>query len=420
MSRRVQIQSIYSFQEAISQGTSLPVPYGEYCVNGMYKRLFFNRQLASIYALSTLYAFAYDIVSLLIPFHLLDKGYSLQEMGALIAFSNIIMPAVPIITGYISDRVSRGKLFVAILTMHFPTLVTLVFSWNVAGIVASLTAFNIVSSMYTTVIVPLLADYAPKENVSKILGLHSFFISLGGVAAYMSGGYIASKWGCATAILIAAPFFLVAGLPALPLMKYEAFKKRLKGEVTIRRKYVFSFWFLYFFMSGLATFTLSSLLQVYIKMRYQVSIMEIGFIYTLGRLLFFLKPVIGYVGDRIRQLTTVILLQIIAASLCIFIPFVSLTEFIAILLVLYLVGMCYDIIFKALLIRIVPRKMLGTIYGGRGAAFELAMMIAPALAGFMLEYNPALMFLLVSLLTIAQIPILIIASKTFTKETKIR
>ena len=215
-------------------------------------------------------------------------------------------------------------------------------------------------------------------------------------------------------------FFLVAGLPALPLMKYEAFKKRLKGEVTIRRKYVFSFWFLYFFMSGLATFTLSSLLQVYIKMRYQVSIMEIGFIYTLGRLLFFLKPVIGYVGDRIRQLTTVILLQIIAASLCIFIPFVSLTEFIAILLVLYLVGMCYDIIFKALLIRIVPRKMLGTIYGGRGAAFELAMIIAPALAGFMLEYNPALMFLLASLLTIAQIPILIIASKTFTKETKIR
>lgn len=377
----------------------------------MYKRLFFNKHLASIYALSTLYAFAYDIASLLIPFHLLDKGYSLQEMGALIAFSNIIMPAVPIITGYISDRVSRGKLFVAILAVHFPTLVALVFSWNVAGIVASLTVFNVVSSMYSTVIVPLLADYAPEENASKILGLHGFFISLGGVVAYTSGGYIASKWGCATAILIAAPFFLVAGLPALPLMKYEALKKRLKGEVTIRRKYVFSFWFLYFFMSGLATFTLSSLLQVYIKMRYRVSIMEIGFIYTLGRLLFFLKPVIGYIGDKIRQLTTVILLQVIAASLCISIPFVGLTEFIAILLILYLVGMCYDIIFKALLIRIVPRKMLGTIYGGRGAAFELAMIIAPALAGFMLEYNPALMFLLVSLLTIARIPILIVASK---------
>ncbi len=382
----------------------------------MYRKFFFNKYLASIYALSTLYAFAYDTASLLIPFCLLDKGYSLREIGALIAFSNIIMPAVPLITGYMFDRVSRGKLFIAILVVHFPALATLVVSRNTVGIVASLTAFNVVSSMYSTVIIPLLADYAPEESASKILGLHGFFISLGGIIAYMSGGYIASSWGSATAILVAAPFFLVAGLPALSLVGHGAFKKHFREEVTVKKRYVFSSWFLYFFMSGLATFTVGSLLQVYIKMRYEVSIMEVGFIYTLGRLLFFLKPVIGYIGDKIRQLTTVILLQIITASLYIFIPFVNFTEFIAVLLILYLVGMCYDIIFKALLIRIIPRKMLGTIYGGRGAAFELSMIIAPALAGFALEYNPALMFLSASLLTITQIPVLIVASRNVYRE----
>jgi len=201
-------------------------------------------------------------------------------------------------------------------------------------------------------------------------------------------------------------------LPAFFLAKQEPTIKPLgKGETAFKKTRVFLLWFIYFTFSGLATFILGSLLQVYIKMRYQVSMMEIGFIYSLERILFFLKPIIGYIGDKVSQLPAVITLQIAAAALYAVMPFTSLPEFVAALVALYFIGMNYDIIFKSLLIKMFPRKTLGTVYGVRGTAYELSMIIAPAIAGFMLEYNYVLMFQIVTLLTVAQILLLIIASK---------
>lgn len=169
-----------------------------------------NRSLAALNQAGLVEKFTDAIVWLFVPIYFVAHGQSLVAAGSLVAIYGLVWGGGQLITGPLSDRVSRKILIVGGMWLCGIGVLALGLSTSVAAWGAELALIGIGMAMLYPTLGAAVADHAPATQRASILGIYRFWRDLGyavgglalGLVAHWSGGITMPFWFVAAAMFL--------------------------------------------------------------------------------------------------------------------------------------------------------------------------------------------------------------------------
>ncbi len=195
-----------------------------------------------IYGRSILATFSYGMVDPFLTTIAIDMGATGSQMGWLRALSNLLGNFVQPVFGFLSDKIQRRSVFVALSNILYSSIwILLLFVNKVVMIIVIASVISLVVSLGTPAWTALLGEIIPQKIRGKIIANVNWFSQfpyilstiLGGILFnYIAGELSIGSWTFQLNYFLPIAFGLVAGFAsAFAIFSFKEKKARSRAQV---------------------------------------------------------------------------------------------------------------------------------------------------------------------------------------------